>query len=114
MSEWVAKQMSMNWYKIGNKKYYQDVYYCPETDEIQIGTFKTDLELYPFPIPTWKCLTRQLIWNHSLAYVYALLEKLTEEQADLDLLWKELMAYDWKKKIKDDRTWIRFSGGSEK
>lgn len=114
MSEWKAKQLSMNWYEIKKKKYYFDVYYCPENDKIQIGTFKTDEELFPFPIPTWKSLTRQLLWNTSAAYVYALLESLIEEQANIDELWKELMTIDWRKKVSSDKTWIRFSGGSEK
>ena len=99
-NEFLAKEFSKDWYELIEqgikKKYYFNVYYCPSTDKIEIGTWKSDSERFAFPLPLWKSLTRQLIWNNGALWVMDFLDKLIYEQSDIDLLSMELSKIDWR------------------
>ncbi len=119
--ELIAKEFSKSWYEVyekgKRKKYFFNVYYCPETKQIQIGEKPSYEELFGDAqdvYASWKSLTRQMFWNFGITPIFDLMEKICYEQSDIDQMKIELGKMDWKKIIKDNKkTWIRFSGGSE-
>jgi hypothetical protein len=119
--EFLAAEFSKNWYTIyeaGKKKtYYYDVYFCPKTGEIQIGTFKSDKQLFDENFGSfyglWKSLTRQMLWHFGSLAVWKQMEIIIEESADIDEFEKQLIPQLKKMKF-EPKKWICFSGGYEK